>query len=185
MMKCEDFQCSTNGAIMFKKDIVFMLKPLNKGGVDLKSNLFMSVLILSVFIFSACSNVEKVQHIEVFVTETSEQNNEVFFESTGYKKVNSITSIEEGKNHIKTDIKAIEDFYDTKGNYIRTEIIHSSFNKSNVTQAEDGENRKEELQEPSTILIPDKNFEQFKLDNMTNEEKEKVKEHVLSFMDML
>ncbi len=145
----------------------------------------MSLLLLSIFLLSACSNVEKVQHIEVFVIETLEQNGEGFFETTGYKKVNSITSIEEGKNHIKTDIKAIEDFYDTEGNYLRTEIMHSSFNKSNVTQAEDGENRKEELQEPSTILIPDENIEQFKLDNMSKEDKEKVKEHVLSFMDKL
>ncbi|MEC1716266.1 hypothetical protein [Schinkia azotoformans] len=154
--------------------------------MDLKSNfLIIGSLMISIFLLSACSNVEKVQHIEVFVTETSEQNDEGFFETTGYKKVNSITSIEEGKNHIKTDIKAIEDFYDTEGNYLRTEIIHSSFNKSNVTQAEDGENRKEELQEPSTVLIPNENIEQFKLDNVSKEDKEKVKEHVLSFMDRL
>lgn len=152
----------------------------------MKSNfLIISSLMISIFLLSACSNVEKVQHIEVFVTETSEQNDEGFFETTGYKKVNSITRIEEGKNHIKTDIKAIEDFYDTEGNYLRTEIIHSSFNKSNVTQAEDGENRKEELQEPSTVLIPDENIEQFKLNNISEEDKEKVKEHVLSFMDRL
>ena len=145
----------------------------------------MSLLIVSIFLLNACSNVQKVQHIEVFVTETSEQNDEGFFETTGFKRVNSITSIEEGKNHVKTDIKAIEDIYDTEGNYIRTEIIHSNFNKSNVTQVEDGENRKEELQEPSTILFPDESIELFKLDNISKEDKEKVKEHVLSFMDML
>jgi len=145
----------------------------------------MSLLIVSIFLLNACSNVQKVQHIEVFVTETSEQNDEGFFEKTGFKKVNSITSIEDGKNHVKTDIKAIEDIYDTDGNYIRTEIIHSNFNKSNVTQVEDGENRKEELQEPSTILIPDESIELFKLDNISKEDKEKVKEHVLSLMDML
>lgn len=145
----------------------------------------MSLLIVSIFLLNACSNVQKVQHIEVFVTETSEQNDEGFFETTGFKKVNSITSIEEGKNHVKTDIKAIEDIYDTDGKYIRTEIIHSNFNKSNVTQVEGGENRKEELQEPSTILIPDESIELFKLDNISKEDKEKVKEHVLSFMDML
>lgn len=45
--------------------------------------------------------------------------------------------------------------------------------------------RTKELQKPSTILIPDENIEHFKLDNMTEEEKEQVKEHVLSFMDKL
>ncbi|WP_223702641.1 hypothetical protein [Sutcliffiella deserti] len=55
------------------------------------------LFIVSIFLISACGNVEKVQHIEVFVTETSEQNDEGFYETTGYKKVNSITSIEEGK----------------------------------------------------------------------------------------
>lgn len=143
------------------------------------------LFIVSLSLFSACSNVEKVQHIEVFVTETSEKNDEGFFETTGFKKVNAITSTEASKNHVETDIKAIEDFYDKEGNYLRTEIKHSIYNKSHLTQAEDGEERKEEVQEPSTILIPDENIEHFILENMTKEEKEKVKEHVISFMDRL
>ncbi|UVI29230.1 hypothetical protein [Paenibacillus spongiae] len=138
----------------------------------------------TIFLLSACSNMGKIQHIEVFVAEISERNDEGFFVTTGYKKVNAITTIEEGKNHIKTDIKAIEDFYNIEGNYIKTEIIHSNFSKSNVTLAEDGDSRKEVLQEPSTILIPDDKIEHFQLENMTEEEKEKVKVHVLSFMDI-
>ncbi|WP_404446403.1 hypothetical protein LG307_21380 [Sutcliffiella horikoshii] len=145
----------------------------------------MTLLIVSIFLLTACSSVEKVQHIEVFVAETSEQDDEGFFITTGYKKVNSITSIEEGKHHIKTDIKSIEDFYDKEGNYLRTEIIHSTFNKTYVTQKEDAVNLKEEIKKPSTILIPDENIELFKLENKTKGEEEKVKEHVLSFMDML
>lgn len=46
---------------------------------------------ISIFLLSACSNVEKVQHIEVFVSETPEQNNEGFFETTGYKKIGITT----------------------------------------------------------------------------------------------
>ncbi len=145
----------------------------------------MTLLIVSIFYLNACSSVEKIQHIEVFVAETSEQDDEGFFVTTGYKKVNSITSIEEGKHYIKTDIKSIEDFYDKEGNYLRTEIIHSTFNKSYVTQKEDAESLKEEIQKPSAILIPDENIELFKLDVKTKEVEEKVKEHVLSFMDML
>ncbi len=148
-----------------------------------KGYLKLFILLLCILLISACSSAEKIQHIEVFVTKTTE--------TTGYKKVNAITSIEDGKNYIKTDIKAVEDFYDADGTYIKTKIIHSYFNKSKVTRAEEGEERKEELHKPSTILLPDDvldqdpNIEHFNLDNMTKEEKEKVKEHVLSFMDVL
>src|SRR5690606_6865098 len=133
-------------------------------------------------VLQACTSVEKVQHVEAVVTETIEQNAKGFFESTGYKKVNSITTIEEAKNYIKTDLKAIEDYYDPEGNYKRTEVIHTTFKKSNITQAVDSENRKEELLQPSTILLPDLTTP---LDDITAEEKEKIKEHVLSFVDML
>lgn len=144
-----------------------------------------TVCLVSFFLLSACSNVDKIQHIEVFVIETFEQNNEGIFENTGFKKVNSITTIEEGKNHIKTDIKAVEDFYDIDGNYIKTEILHSNYEKSKVNLVENGEEKREELQEPSTILIPENNVEYFQLENMEKEDEEKVKEHVLSLMDLL
>ncbi|GAA0440860.1 hypothetical protein GCM10008983_17440 [Lentibacillus halophilus] len=151
----------------------------------MKKILTLHLFILTVCVLSSCSHAEKTQHIEVFVTETSEQNAEGFSETTGYKKVNSITNIEESTNDIKTDIKAVEDYYDTERNYIRTEIIHSNYNKSYNTKAEDGDDLKKVIHKPSTILIPDKNIEHFKLDDMTKEEKEKVKEHVLNLMDMV
>lgn len=168
-----------------------MVKYYCKEELKLKKNTFGKTLIqiclytLTIFLLNACDNVEKVEHIEVFIVETSEQNKEGLFEKTGYKKVNSITTIEEGKNYIETDIKAVEDFYDIDGNYLKTEIIHSTFNKSNVTQEEAGEDRKEEIHNPSTILIPTDYLEHFQLKNMTREEEEKVKEHVLSFVKRL
>lgn len=143
------------------------------------------LLLAVTFLISACSQVEEFEHIEVFAIERLEENKEGLFEVIGYKKVNSITTIVEGKNQIKTDIQAIEDFYDIDGNYLKTEIIQSSFHKSNVTLAEDGENRKKELKKPITIFIPDENLEHFQLDNMTKEQKEEVKDHVLGFMDLL
>lgn len=147
--------------------------------------LIFGLSLVSVFVLVACGNVEKTEHIEVYVIEILEENDEGFSEIAGYKKVNAITIIEASENHVETDIKAIEDFYDTEGNYIRTEIIHSKFDKSHVTKAEDSEERKEEIQAPSTILIPDENIEYFQFDDMTEDEKEKVKDHVLSFMDLL
>lgn len=141
-----------------------------------------SVVIL---LLSACGNVEKVEHIEVFIAETMKQNDEGPFENTGYKKVNAITTIEEGKNYLKTDIKANEDFYDTNGKYIKTEIKHSTFNKSHITLVEDEKIRNEELHEPSTILLPKDMLKTYQLDNLTKVEEEKVKEHVQSIMDRL
>ncbi len=144
-----------------------------------------SLLLLSVLLLSACTNTEKFEHIEVFAIETLEQNEEGFFETTGFKKVNAITTNEEGKNHIASDVKAITDFYDIDGNYIKTEIKHSKVNRSKVTNTEAGDERKKELKEPSTILIPNENIDHFRLEHMTEDEKEKVKNHVLSFMNML
>lgn len=138
-----------------------------------------------IFLLNACGNVEKVEHIEVYMAETMEQNDKGFHEITGYKKVNAITTIEDSKNYVKTDIKAIEDFYDTAGKYIKTEIIHSTFNKYHITLVEEGENRREELQEQSTMLLPKDSWGNFQLDNLTKQQEEKVKEHVLSFMDQL
>lgn len=151
-------------------------------------------LIVIIFLLSACGNVEKTQNIEVFFIETSEKSDEGLFGTTGYMKVNAISSIEEGKNYTKTDIKSIEDFYDTKGNYIETEITHSASTISKVTQVLNNKDRKKKLQEPSTILISDEDVENYKIKNteiesvaleytLTEEEKEKVKEHVLSFMN--
>lgn len=143
--------------------------------------LFLMILLL----LSACSDIEKVEHIEAFVTETSEENAKGLYEKTGYKKVNSVSIIEKSRHYIKTDVKAIEDFYDTEGHYIKTKVIHSNYKKSYVTRAEDGENQIEELQEPSTILIPDEDLDRFQKDNLTSAEKEKVKKHVLSYMEKL
>ena len=146
----------------------------------LKVSLLLSVMVL----LGACNDVQKGQHVEVYTIETLEQNDEGIWEKDGYKKVNVINSSEESDKQIKTDIKAIEDYYDLKGNYIRTEVIYSYYNKSLVTLYEEGDERKKELSEPSTILIPDDNLEHFSLDDLTKEEKKRVKEHILSYMDL-
>ncbi|WP_337099151.1 hypothetical protein [Paenibacillus sp. YIM B09110] len=99
--------------------------------------------------------------------------------------MNAITIIEEGKTHIKSDIKSIEDFYNTEGNYIHTEIRHSYANKSKMLMTEEGNSLKEELQEPSTILISPDHANNFKLKNMTQEEQTQVKEHVLAYVEMV
>ncbi len=111
-----------------------------------------------------------------------EKNNEDMFETSGYKKVNAITytgEINEVQKQGENDIKSIEDFYDVEGNYVKTEITHVTFN------GESEEEHKGEIQEPSTILISDEDIEDFELDNLSEEEQEKVKEHVLSIVEGL
>ncbi|CAG7651112.1 hypothetical protein ACFQI7_21390 [Paenibacillus allorhizosphaerae] len=134
-------------------------------------------------LISACSQTEKYETIEVFAIETLDdnQNDKGFFERTGYKIVNAITTIEEGKTHMKSDIKSIEDFYDIRGNYLQTEIIHSYSNKSKLLLTEEGNTLKETIQEPSTILIAPDYAKNIKLNNMTQEEKNTGERTFVSF----
>lgn len=146
----------------------------------------MCLILIPTFLLIACSNVEKYEHVEVFVVETmDESKSEIPYETTGYKKVNAITNMEEGKNYIKADIKSIEDFYDVDGNYTKTEIIHSYATTSNVTNVTHGDNLKEVLQEPTTILIPTDEKGPFRVDDLTEEQKEQVKNYVQSYTDKL
>ncbi|WP_391121590.1 hypothetical protein [Psychrobacillus sp. L3] len=155
----------------------------------LSSSLKLCLLAIPIFLLFACSSVEKYEYISVFIVETMEVDKGSLYpglsETTGYKKVNAITYMEEGKSYIKTDDKSIEDFYDTKGNFIKSEITHSYFTTSYITNVVRGDNLKEELQNPSTILLPDDYKGHSKSENMTEEEKEQVKNHVLSFTNKL
>lgn len=117
---------------------------------------------------------------EAFIIETMEQNDEGMFVKTGYKKVNAITIVEEGKHHLNTEVKVIEDHYDLKGDYLKTELIYSKSDKSKLLYTEDGNEQKETLQEPSTILVPDE-LEESRSIKLTEEEQLRVKEHVEAY----
>lgn len=141
---------------------------------------------LVILLFTGCSSVERVEHIEVYVIETSEQNSSGLFEQTGYKKVNAITTSESSDNHIKVDLKSIQDFYDKDGNYLETIISHSYSNQSKVVPTESGDGSEMVLHEPSTILIPDDKIGNNQaMDTITDEEKEAVKKHILSYIEKL
>ncbi|MFF2752632.1 hypothetical protein ACFVR1_02600 [Psychrobacillus sp. NPDC058041] len=147
-----------------------------------------SLFTIPVFLLFACGHVEKNEHVEAFIVETFGKSvgpGPGLSEITGYQKVNAITNMQEGKNYLKADIKSIEDFYDTEGNYIKTEIKHTYHTISYVTNVVHGDNLKEEVQKPSTILLPNNKQDSFALINMTEEEKEQVKNHVLSYTEKL
>lgn len=145
--------------------------------------LFMFTFLL----ISACSQAEKYETIEVYALETLQdiQNDQGLYVKTGYKIVNAITTVEESKTHLKSDMKSIEDYYDQNGMYIQTEIIHTYANKSKLLLTEEGNTQKAKLQEPSTILISPNHANNFKLNDMSQEEKNQVKEHVLAYMEKL
>lgn len=143
------------------------------------------VFTFTIILLSACGDAEKVQHIEVFVTDTLEQNAEGLYEPTGYKKVNAITTINVSKNYTRTEVKSVEDLYNREGKYIKTQVVHSQSYKSKVLDTDDGFNRKEELQEPSTLLIPDEDHEHFRSDNLSEDELNQVERHVQSLMKLV
>lgn len=146
----------------------------------------LSVISAFVVLLSACSNTVKVEHIEAFSIEIfSEKNKDGFYEQTGFKKVNSITAFAENKNYLSSDIKMVVDYYDLDGNYVKSEIVHTKSSKSHITMSEDGDNRKKELQEPSTIIIPDDNLQNFRSSALSDDEKKQIKQHVLNLIDRL
>lgn len=131
---------------------------------------------------SGCQHIQKTQHVSVFSIATMKEDASGHFVKAGYKKVNSMTTIEESNHFIKTDIKVIEDDYDLNGNYIRTKILHSTFNKSKITLEQHKKNSSKILDTPSTILIPQTALQGFRLDNLSDKEKQKVMKHILMYM---
>lgn len=148
---------------------------------------FLWVCLISsiILLLGACSQAEEVQHIEAFGIEVLEQNAEGLYEPVGYKKVNAITTTKENKNYTRVDLKTVEDFYDTEGNYTKTVVTHEQSYKSNVLDTRDGFRRTEELHEPSTILIPEEDAANFRGDQLSVDEREQLKKHVQSFMKLV
>ncbi|MGO4543442.1 hypothetical protein AB4Z29_01400 [Paenibacillus sp. 2TAB23] len=135
-----------------------------------------------VVVLNGCGKSEKIEHIEAFATEMSEQNAEGFFERTGYKKVNAITIVVEGEKHVKSEIKMIEDHYDIDGNFVKSEITLADGSRSDIFMSTDGDERVTKLDNPSTILVPELVSDEHHSIKLTEEQKIEVKEHVLSFI---
>ncbi|WP_160646989.1 hypothetical protein [Chengkuizengella marina] len=69
---------------------------------------------------------------------------------------------------------------------MKTIITHSKAQFSKLNRiSKETYNLKKDIQEPSTILIPEDYTFMFSLKNMTVQQKEQVKKHVLSYMDIL
>lgn len=144
-----------------------------------------SLFLGMIFLLGACTQAEEVQHVEAFGIEVMEQNAEGLYEPAGFKKVNSIITTKKDRNYMRVELKSVEDFYDTGGKYIKTVVTHEQGYKSNVLDTKDGFHRTEELHEPSTILIPDEDAENFRGDQFSSDELGQLKKHVQSFMKLV
>ncbi|MFS0577387.1 hypothetical protein AB1K83_17370 [Sporosarcina sp. 179-K 3D1 HS] len=142
-------------------------------------------LLISLLLLGACSKNEVFEHIEVFSIETMDESEDpvIPYTLSGHKNTNSITYTREWRDKVKFEVSAIEDYYDTDGNYIKTVVFHSSGEHKKLHNQISGDKEEEELNEPSTILLSPE-YKQTSLE-LTEEEKERVKRHVESYVDRL
>jgi hypothetical protein len=149
--------------------------------VALKNKLQFGLWIGSVWmvlVLCSCqSEGEKVEHVEAFIAENIIMNADGFYVSAGYIKVNSITNYEDNRGATQSRIRAIEDYYDSDGSFIRTKVYDQRHKRLKNLQTEDTNNLEQELDQPLTIHIPDD--QTWKSVQLTDEQKDEVKAHVM------
>lgn len=143
------------------------------------------VLGIVMMLITSCSRTEVIRHYEVFMSDSMERKEDGNFETTGYSKANAITTSESRKGFLRTDVKMIEDFYDLEGHYVKTVISHTRSHMSDISVTDGGFRLKKELQEPATIFIPENEFGSFSKKELSDEENEILKDHVMMYMKML
>lgn len=121
-----------------------------------------------VLVLCSCqSEGEKVEHVEAFIASVP----------TGYKKVNSITNYEDNRGATMSRIRAIEDYYDSNGNFIITKVYDQRHKRLKNLQTEDTNNLEQELDQPLTIHVPDD--QTWRLVQLSDEQKDEIKAHVM------
>lgn len=126
---------------------------------------------------SCLSEGEKVEHVEAFIAENIMMNADGFSVPAGYKKVNSITNYEDNRGATQSRVRAIEDYYDSNGNFIITKVYDQSHKRLKNLRTEDTNNLEQELDQPLTIHIPDDHA--WRPVQLTDEQKDEVKAHVM------
>jgi hypothetical protein len=131
-----------------------------------------------VLVLCSCqSEGEKVEHVEAFIAENIMMSADGFSVSAGYKKVNSITNYEDNRGATQSRVRAIEDYYDSNGNFIITKVYDQSHKRLKNLQTEDTNNLEQKLDQPLTIHIPDDHG--WRPVQLTDEQKDEVKAHVM------
>ncbi|MBD2843638.1 hypothetical protein IDH44_00425 [Paenibacillus sp. IB182496] len=115
-----------------------------------------TITLLMLALLCACQSGDIVENetVEAFGTETYTEQGQTL-EASGYKKVNAITYVKENKQYIETRIRAIEDYYDSEGNYLRTEIFDQSGRQSKWDGTVDSDEKRDEAVDPLTLYVPD------------------------------
>ncbi|MFL0377146.1 hypothetical protein ACH0BY_24740 [Paenibacillus amylolyticus] len=115
-----------------------------------------------------------VVNVESYTIETlsDTQNEEGFYEPTGYKNVNAITEITDNGLEIETKLSVIEDYYDTNATYKESSVVYEEFkNNWNTGEAT-------ELKQTETFLTPlvETKAVQFKLNSDPQEKTQFIQE---------
>jgi hypothetical protein len=106
--------------------------------------------------FSKTASAEEaktLKTVETFeVKELSKEVNEKGqYEEIGFKKVNSITEVSEGKNFIKTKITAVEDFYNQNGEFKNSVFKIEEFSNNYTTGKAKHKVKVKEYDTPQTL----------------------------------
>lgn len=137
--------------------------------------IFSVILSIGIVLLCSCqqpdpSDVEK-ETVEGFILETLDGTD-------GYKKVNSITNMKENKHVLAARVRVIEDYYDSNGDYIKTEILHTFSKKNKMLQTIDGDDTREEVSGPLTIHLPD-GVSSYSTSKLNEQQLEEIKKLVL------
>ncbi|MBY0161455.1 hypothetical protein H0178_37695 [Cytobacillus firmus] len=120
---------------------------------------------------------ERVEHIEAFIVEDMMITAEGLYVPSGYKKVNSITNHEDNQGATLSRVRAIEDYYDSEGKFMKTRVYDQSHKRWKNIPNEDSSSQEKELEKPLTIHIPDDHG--WKPAQLTDQQKDEIKAHVI------
>lgn len=120
---------------------------------------------------------ERVEHIEAFIVEDMMITADGLYMPSGYKKVNSITNHEDNQGATLSRIRAIEDYYDSEGKFVKTRVYDQSHKRWKNIPNEDSSSQEKELETPLTIHIPDDHA--WTPVQLTDQQKDEIKAHVI------
>lgn len=120
---------------------------------------------------------ERVEHIEAFIVEDMMITADGLYMPSGYKKVNSITNHEDNQGATLSRVRAIEDYYDSEGRFIKTRVYDQSHKRWKNIPNEDASSQEKELETPLTIHIPDDHA--WTPVQLTDQQKDEIKAHVI------
>ncbi|MFJ7935058.1 membrane lipoprotein lipid attachment site-containing protein [Sporosarcina sp. NPDC096371] len=136
-------------------------------------------------LLASCSEAEVVEHVEAFTIETMSDtpDSSGLYVKVGYHRVNSVSFLKEWGDKVQGETSSIEDFYNLDGDYVSTRVTYSYGEALKRHNLLDGKNEYIELTEPTTILAPAMSSGVIETKSLSEEEKEKVKAHVLKYVD--